>query len=366
MDDLATLLRHSDRAAARLAELSSTTRKAIGLRLAAALSEQIDSILAANTLDLEVIREQQPDQPLAAVRLTPERLTKISESLRLWANQPDPLSVVTPLDGQALLRVQAPLGVIGWLYELYPEWLVAGISLALKTGNAIVLAGTTPHTQLAIVNCLSDAAYRAGLPEGAILAVDYDHGSGAIAILRQLHYLRLAVVCGRPAWAEALREQALMPTLVCGAATHVIYIGASAIAATALCRLGKDHESLFSPERFTVLLAEDFPDREAVVELLHTTPANLEIVPDVQAAITWCNRHAEGGVAAIWSDSWQELQAFRQRVAASLLYINQYPRPDLTAQRYCGAPVGVLSLRSPQRGLLLPEHLTTCKYVVGG
>lgn len=365
MDDLTTLLRHSERATVRLGELSGATRKAIGLRLATALSEQIDTILAANTLDLELIREQQPDEPLAAVRLTPERLTKISDSLRLWANQPDPLSLVTPLDGQALLRVYAPLGVIGWLYDLYPEWLVAGISLALKTGNAVVVSGATPHTQAAIVACLSDAAYRAGLPEGAILAVDYAQGSGAIAMLRQLHYLKLAVLCGRPAWAEALGENALIPTLVCGTASQVIYIGASAIAATALCRLGKDHEALFPPKRLTVLLAESFRDRESVVELLHGTSATLEVVPDVNAAITWCNRHAEGGVIAIWSDSWQELQAFRQQVAASLLYINRYPRPDLTAQHYCGAPVGTLSLRSPQRGLLLPEHLTTCKYIVG-
>ncbi len=336
------------------------------MRLATALGEQTDAILAANTLDLELIREEQPEQPLAAVRLTPERLVKISESMRLWAHQPDPLGLVTPLDGQTLLRLHAPLGVIGWLFDLYPEWLVAGINLALKTSNAVVLSGTIPHTQEAIVSCLSDAAYSAGLPEGSILAVDYAQGTGAIAMLRQLHYLKLAVLCGRSLWAEALREQALIPTLVCGAAAQVIYIGASAIAATALYRLGKDHEALFPPERLTVLLAEGFRDREPVVELLHGTSAHLETVPDVNAAISWCNRYAEGGVIAIWSDSWQELQTFRQRVAAALLYINQYPRPDFTAQQYCGAPIGVLSLRSPQRGLLLPEHLTTSKYIIGG
>src|SRR5579875_2527975 len=167
------------RAASReLATLGSAVKNEALARIAVALCERADEIVEANRLDLEA-GQQAGLAPALLDRLTldRERIAAMAAGVRTIAALADPVGEV--IDGFRLpngldvRKVRVPLGVVAVVYEARPNVTIDAAALCLKSGNAIVLRGSSSaaHSNAVLARVASEAASGAGLPDGALALV---------------------------------------------------------------------------------------------------------------------------------------------------------------------------------------------------
>src|SRR5215208_4273178 len=131
-----------------LARLDSATRDAALEAIAAALESRVDDIVEANSLDLKSGEEAQLSAALLdRLKLTPERVAGIARGVRQIASLRDPVGEVLEgfrlPNGLDVRKVRVPLGVVAVVYESRPNVTIDCTALALKSGNAIVLRGSS-------------------------------------------------------------------------------------------------------------------------------------------------------------------------------------------------------------------------------
>ena len=173
------------REAARvLRTLPTETKDAALTAMAEALLERADEVLAANLADVEAAAaDGTPDSLLDRLRLDGPRLAGVADALGQLVSLPDPVGDVvrgsTLPNGLQLRQVRVPLGVVGIVYEARPNVTVDAAGLCLKSGNAALLRGSASahRTNTALVAVLTEAAEKAGLPEGFVELLPADRAS---------------------------------------------------------------------------------------------------------------------------------------------------------------------------------------------
>src|ERR1700677_3560458 len=170
--------RAAKRAARKLQTLSSAVKDAALQTIADALIDATDEILSANARDLEAGESSGLSEALMdRLALSAERIAQIAAGVRKIAALPDPVGEV--IDGQTLpnglqlRRVRVPLGVVAVVYEARPNVTIDAAALCLKSGNAVVLRGSSSamHSNAVLAGVAADAAVAAGLPEGCVSLV---------------------------------------------------------------------------------------------------------------------------------------------------------------------------------------------------
>src|SRR5437660_85448 len=143
--------------------------------VAVALEAPTEEILAANERDMQAGREADiGDALLDRLRLDDARVAAIARAVRDIVALPDPVGEV--IDGRRLpngldlRKVRVPLGVVAVIYEARPNVTIDAAALCLKSGNAIVLRGSSSatHSNGALARIAAEAATAAGLPEGSL------------------------------------------------------------------------------------------------------------------------------------------------------------------------------------------------------
>src|SRR5688500_272134 len=165
-------------ASRKLAGLDTETKNRALEALADALEERSPEILEANERDMEAGRERGLSASLLdRLQLTEERLATIARDVRDIAALPDPVGEVveerTLPNGIRLEKVLVPMGVVAVVYEARPNVTVDCSALCIKSGNAIVLRGSSiaAHSNAVLARVVTDAAESAGIPVGAISIV---------------------------------------------------------------------------------------------------------------------------------------------------------------------------------------------------
>ena len=126
-----------------LARLSTLQKNTMLLKFADAIEANANSILKANSADVESsgLTGAMQDRLL----LTPERIAAMAHGVREVAALPDPVYETvaewTRPNGLRIRKLRVPLGVVGIIYESRPNVTVETAALAFKTGNAVVLRG---------------------------------------------------------------------------------------------------------------------------------------------------------------------------------------------------------------------------------
>ena len=164
------------RAAARTLGTLTTTAKNRALHAAAdAVLAHTHQILAANAEDLDAARAAgTAEAMLDRLALNPQRVDGIAAGLRQVAGLPDPIGEVlrgrTLPNGLQLRQQRVPLGVIGIVYEGRPNVTVDAFGLTLKSGNAVLLRGSSSaaKSNAELVLVLRGALLGEDLPEDAV------------------------------------------------------------------------------------------------------------------------------------------------------------------------------------------------------
>ncbi len=232
-NDLKSLARSVRDAQRRLGSANGEKRSRILHRLAALLEERENDLLAANQRDLDAAHSTGLDAPLLSrLALTPAKLETLRVGVAQLADQPDPLGRVrrrTELDdGLVLSQVESPLGVLLIIFESRPDAVIQIGSLALRTGNGVMLKGGSEalYSNRALVECLREAVASEGLPSDAVIGIE---GRQAVAELLEFDQL-IDLVIPRGSGELVKRIQASTRIPVLGHAEGIchLYLDASA------------------------------------------------------------------------------------------------------------------------------------------
>src|SRR6266403_3047611 len=233
--DAARLARVASR---KLAVLGEDTRNAVLLSAATRLEENAEKIVAANAEDVRVAEElvrvgKMSAAMLARLRVTEESVREMVEKVRGVARLPDPLGrrlAATEMDeGLVLSKESCPLGVVAVVFESRPDVVPQVASLALKSGNAILLKGgaEAARTNEALMTIWRDAlAESRELPAGAAQML---HSRADVMELLNLERdVDLLIPRGGEAFVEQISRRRRIPVLGHGEGICHVYVHAAA------------------------------------------------------------------------------------------------------------------------------------------
>jgi glutamate-5-semialdehyde dehydrogenase len=392
------------RAASReLAGLSSAVKDAALLRVADALEERAPEILEANARDLDAGRESGlSDALMDRLALDPARISSIAGAVRAIAALPDPVGEV--IDGHRLpngldvRKVRVPLGVVAVVYEARPNVTVDAAALCLKSGNAIVLRGSSSaaHSNAVLASIVAPE-----FPEGAVSLVS--GGREQLAELAgQEGVVDLIIPRGGEGLKKALSAVAKVPVIYAASGNCHVYVDASAdldgalrIAVNAktqrpgVCNAAEtllvhaDVAAEFLPaagaalreagvelraeERAAALLDGSVPatDEDFAEEFLALVLA-VKVVDSAEEAIEHVNRYGSGHSEAIVTGSAAAARTFQLRVDAACVYVNASTRFTDGGEFGMGAEIGNSTQKLHARGPIGLRELCTIKYLVEG
>jgi glutamate-5-semialdehyde dehydrogenase len=400
-------------ASRELATLESGVKDAALEAMALALENRAPEILEANARDVEAGEDAGIGPALIdRLTLTEERLAGIASDVRTIASLPDPVGET--IDGHRLpngldvRRVRVPLGVVAVIYEARPNVTVDCSALCLKSGNAIVLRGssTAANSNAALAQVASAAASAARVPDGAISIVAGSDRDELRQIATQAGVVDLIIPRGGEGLKAALTEHATVPVIYAAAGNCHVYVDstadlddATAIAINAkvqrpgVCNAAEtllvhsDVAAELLPRVLTELrelgvelrvdgrarsLAGDLADSlgEATEEDWATEYLALimavKVVDSVDEAIEHVNRYGSGHSEAIVTGSTTSARAFTGRVDAACVYVNASTRFTDGGVFGMGAEIGNSTQKLHARGPIGVRELTTFKYVIEG
>jgi glutamate-5-semialdehyde dehydrogenase len=392
-------------AAARLAQLTTAEKNARLLTMADAILASTASIIEANQKDLDTsgVSGAMRDRLL----LNRERIAAMAEGVREVASLADPvgetLTEWTRPNGLLIRKVRVPLGVVGVIYESRPNVTVDTVSLALKTGNAIVLRGgkEAAHSNQRLVDIMTAVP---GIPAGAIELLDSSTRDSVHELIKARGLVDVLIPRGGTGLISLVIENATVPVIETGAGNCHIFVDESAdfemadrivinaktqrpsvcnaaekllvhqsIASQYVPRIVKqllqsgvevrgDNETrrLTSAMPVGVAKAEDWGE-----EYLRLCIA-IRVVASVEDAIGHINRYSTKNSEAIVTSDEARARRFLRQVDSAVVYWNASTRFTDGGEFGFGAEVGISTQKLHCRGPFALAELTSSKYEVVG
>ncbi|MGJ3240301.1 MAG: glutamate-5-semialdehyde dehydrogenase [Anaerolineae bacterium] len=410
--DLLDMGKRAREAAFQLAGFSTKQKNHALLTIADVLEAHTPTILAANQLDIQSAHENGTDPIWIRDRIDLERrIAGIIADVRNVVSLPDPVGVTfadNALDvGIQVHKVRVPLGVLGVIYESRPNVTVDISTLALKTGNAVILRGGSDvlNTNLALVNVLAEALTAAGLPPETMQYIASTDRRYVGEMLKMHDYIDMIIPRGGAGLHNFCRENSTIPVIIGGMGVVHLFVDQSADLTKALPLIHNAktqrpavcnaldtllvHEAIaaqFLPQVVEQLAhagvvfkaeLQAFTlvgDREDVVlagaddfdtEWMGLT-LNLKVVADVDQAIAHIRAHSTFHSDGILTEDAQQAAYFLNRVDSAAVFWNASTRFNDGSALGLGAEVAISTQKLHARGPMALEELTTYKWVVQG
>src|SRR4051794_7945605 len=227
---VADLCRAAKAASSRLAAASTASKDAALHAMADALVERTPEVLEANARDLDAGREAGLSAALLdRLALDEVRVAAMADGVRKIAALPDPVGEI--LDGFRLpngldvAKVRTPLGVVAVVYEARPNVTIDAAALCLKSGNAIVLRGSSSatHSNAVLASIAADEA-----PEGSLALVAGGGREELAELATQDEYVDLIIPRGGEGLKKALSAVATVPVIYAASGNCHVFVDASA------------------------------------------------------------------------------------------------------------------------------------------
>ncbi|MEA2153705.1 MAG: glutamate-5-semialdehyde dehydrogenase, partial [Solirubrobacteraceae bacterium] len=235
VSSVADVCRSAKAASRSLAGLDSRVKDAALEAIAAALGERLEEILQANERDMQAARENGIGGALLdRLRLDEPRILAIAGAVRQIAALADPVGEL--IEGRRLpngldvRKVRVPLGVVAVVYEARPNVTIDAAALCLKSGNAIVLRGssTAEYSNAVLAQIASDAAVAAGLPQGCVNLVAGGGRAELAELATQSESVDLIIPRGGEGLKDALQAVATVPVIYAASGNCHVFVDATA------------------------------------------------------------------------------------------------------------------------------------------
>lgn len=384
--------------------------------VAAALDSNRKKIIEANKKDIDAARANGTKESLIdRLSLDDKRITGIIDSLKIVLAQTDPIGEETAgwktPNGLTIRQVRVPLGVVAIIYESRPNVTVDAFCLAYKSGNAILLRGSSSayNSNKAIVEIIKEALSNVdgGVPESIELVEvkEHDH-SDVDAILTAVGKIDVVLPRGGKKLIQTVVSNARIPVIETGSGVCHLYIDDSANLEMA-CKIA-ENAKIQRPsvcnaiecivvnkniaDKFLPMLAKKFDGRvkfhadEYSFNLLSGT-ANTSVekatdedfgneyldyecciktVENIEEAISYINLHNTKHSESIITESRANAKLFQAKIDASCVYVNASTRFTDGGEFGFGAELGISTQKLHARGPMGIKALTTTKYLIDG
>ena len=298
-----------------------------------------------------------------------------------------------------------PLGTIAFVYEAFPELAAIAAGFCLKTGNSLILRGSSEasYSNGAIAKALFLAIEEAGLPNGSLEILAADRGTSISDLVELDQYVNLIIPYGRFSLVQQVTQLATMPVLQSAMGNCYLYWSFESelevVSKIVIDSHGSEPDPvnaiekvLLSPQQdsstlqslFSRLQKEGFELR-GDEELARRFPQQLKLaaksewgnaylrpciafktVASLDEGISWMNRYSSGHANCLVTQSYSESRQFASQVNSALVYINSSPRFHRNPKGGNSVFLGMSNQRGHRRGLIGLETLTTLKQVTQG
>ncbi|MYD09376.1 MAG: glutamate-5-semialdehyde dehydrogenase [Chloroflexi bacterium] len=399
-------------AAAALAKKTTAEKNAVIRAIADELEASTPAILEANQLDLDMAARNGMDPIWIRDRIALERrMPGIIADVRKVADLPDPVGealLESTLDnGLRLLKRRTPLGVLGTIYESRPNVTVDISTLALKTGNAVILRGGSDvlNSNMRLTAVLQSVLARHEFPAAAIQYISSTDRRHVSEMLRMYEYIDMIIPRGGNGLHTFCRENSSIPVITGGIGVCHIFVDESArldrvlpvldnaktqrpavcnsmetllvheaVAETLLPQvveaLGAAGVAFHAGERAYAIVGGDdrvlpAADEDFDTEWYNLT-LNLKVVDGVGEAIAHIARHGTQHSDSILTETADHAERFLNEVDSAAVYWNASTRFTDGSAMGMGAEVAISTQKLHARGPMALEELTTYKWIVKG
>lgn len=388
-------------AARRLQALSTEERSNMLRRVASSLEESTDAIMIANEEDVADARRKIDDQLLQRLILRPAKIAQLAAGIRALADMREPIGKVllrrelTP--GLELQQVTSPMGVLLVIFEARPDALPQIASLAIKSGNGLLLKGgkearRSNATLLSVIR-------RAMEPEGCQDLIHLVETREGVADLLQLQdVVDLVIPRGSNELVQYVQQNTKIPVLGHADGVCHMYVDEAADLDKA-CRIVVDAKTDYSAAcnaMETMLVHQKLtPQVEVLMDALRSAgvrlyggdratqelglpaapskhheygdlAATVEIVDDMDSAIQYIHQHGSSHTDTIITEDRQRAEDFLLRVDSACVFHNASSRFADGFRFGLGAEVGVSTSRIHARGPVGVEGLLTTRWLLRG
>ncbi|WP_182902682.1 glutamate-5-semialdehyde dehydrogenase [Microbispora sp. H10830] len=396
-------------AATVLAPMPRAPKDAALRAVADALEAATDEIVAANAVDVDRARENGTSEAMIdRLRLDAGRIATIASAVRQVADLPDPVGEVvrgsTLPNGLELRQVRVPLGVIGIIYEGRPNVTVDAAALCLKSGNGVLLRGSSSaySSNAALVRVMQEALAATEVPADAVQLVPGQTRESVKHLMRARGLVDVLIPRGGASLINSVVEESTVPVIETGVGNCHVYVDADADIDTALkilvnakaqrpsvCNAAETllvHAAIadeFVPKALTALKDAGVTvhgdervraygaDVVAAAEEDFTTEyLSLDIaaavVDSLDDAVAHIRRYGSAHTDAIVTRSQQAARRFVATVDSAAVAVNASTRFTDGGEFGFGAEIGISTQKLHARGPMGLPELTSTKWIYTG
>jgi glutamate-5-semialdehyde dehydrogenase len=393
----------------KLANLSTDIKNKALDEMAKVISSGARDIIEANNLDLEIAYKKNIGKALMdRLTLDGERINDIIDGLKIVKNLHDPIGRIIAKwsrpNGLKIAKVRVPLGVIGIVYEARPNVTVDSAALCLKAGNAVILRGGSDaiNSNMILAKLISEAAYKSGVPNGAIYLIESTERESVTEMLKLNHFIDVIIPRGGAGLIKHTMENSSIPVIQTGEGNCHAYVEKTAdlkkaveivynakVQRPSVCnaietllvdesiakeflpmifqRLKEAHVELRGDEKAKAI---DPSIRSATEEDWKTEYLALilavKVVSGVDEAVKHINAYGTRHSEAIMTRDKAAAKKFTDEVDAAAVYVNASTRFTDGGEFGFGAEIGISTQKLHARGPMGLAELTSYKYIVIG
>lgn len=411
---LAETLKEVKKSAKKIALATTEKKNELLEQIALAVEEQSDLILEANAIDVKATMERSPSTAFIDRLKLEGRLPSLINDIRSVAALPDPIGQCYDeralANGLLISKRRVPLGVIAVIYEARPNVTIDVATLALKSGNGIVLRGgkEAMETNRALVNAIHTALRRTELPGEVVAFIQSEDKKILKELLRMHEAIDLVVPRGGADLQYFCKENSSIPVITGGIGICHLFVDKQVDKEKALKVIHNAktqrptvcnaldtllvHKAI--AKEFIPFLVENLERSNvsfcldpAAFELMSSSnkkaacrPAlprdwhtewlgltlGIKIVENVEEAIEHIQIHSSGHSDGILTDNEAAAEKFCREIDSALVYVNASTRFSDGGQLGLGSEVAVSTQKIHARGPMGLEALTSYKWVGRG
>jgi len=345
---------------------------------------------------------------LDRLRLTPERIEGMANSIETIRDLDDPVGKILATwerpNGLKISRVTVPLGVFGMIYEARPNVTADAMALGLKSGNGVVLRGSSSayESNKAVLETMLKGFEDTDISSKTFQLLEDTSREGVKTFVQQKETLSLMIPRGGAGLIKNVVENSLVPTIETGVGNCHVYIDKSADIEKALkvtlnaklnrpsvccsCESVLIHKNI--AESFLPKLSEELikagvevrgcsvsknlvkniasaTDEDWACEYLDLI-ISVKVVDSIEAAISHIDQYGSNHTDAIITEDTTAADKFTKEVDSAVVMVNASTRFTDGGEFGFGAEIGISTQKLHARGPFALPELTTYKYVVQG
>ena len=397
----------AQKASQDLKNLDSELKNQIIYDMSKQLLDDKEKILEANSSDIKNANNKELSSALLdRLTLSEERLKAMSLGLQKIISLPDPVNSISSSwktkEGLNINKIRSPFGVIGVIYEARPNVTSDVSALCIKSGNAVILKGSSYclDSNSQILNSLQAALKSNDADINSVQLIKSKNREDAIKFMQMKEYIDLIVPRGGRGLINTLVENAKVPFILDGDGNVHLYIHEDAkreyinnivinskVQRPGVCNALETlliHRKIYEEVGHEIIstlienqvqlfvdkdILKDFPSLQEVTQEhfeteFHDLKLAIGLVDTLDEAINHVQKYSSGHTEGILTESTDASSKFSSSIDSSVIFINTSTRFTDGEMFGFGAEVGISTQKLHVRGPMGLEALTTERYVI--